>query len=367
MEQNSFAYDGSKIPSPSAKGRDCAIYIHQHICISPQHTSDTIDLDKVEHSEEGKLAALEPTLEGVPPGMIRRMSKAVRMGLGAGLPIVAGNRIDGIIIGTANGGMDDCIKFLNQIIDYDEGLLTPGSFVQSTPNAIAGQLSLITKNHHYNATHVHLGLAFENALIDAKMLLGDNPGAQYLVGAVDEISTYNYNIDYLAGWYDKTIESENLYNTNLPATIAGEGAAMFLVSHEPENAIAKIAAIESLHTTDLNTVKDRFKDFLAKQKIDASKTVYVSGENGDTRLNPFYAACEDLMKESPIIRYKHLTGEYPTASSFATWLASFILQNQSAPNSLYKNNSRPNQIEDVVLYNNYHGIQHSFLLLSMVK
>ncbi|RZM12149.1 MAG: hypothetical protein EOO88_45975 [Pedobacter sp.] len=124
------------------------------------------------------------------------MGKAVRMGVGAAMPLLQHQEaVDGIIIGTANGGMEDCIKFLNQVIDYDEGLLTPGNFVQSTPNAVAGQLGLMTKNQCYNITHVHRGLSFEMALIDAMMQVKENPGKQYLLGSVDEISDYNFNID----------------------------------------------------------------------------------------------------------------------------------------------------------------------------
>ncbi len=339
------------------------MFIHQHICISPQHTSGDVDLERIESSKDGKLVALEPVLEGVPPGMLRRMSKAVRMGLGAGLPVITKNEVDGIIIGTANGGMEDCIKFLNQIIDFDEGLLTPGNFVQSTPNAIAGQLSLVTKNHNYNATHVHKGLAFENALIDAKMLMAENPQTQYLVGGVDEISTYNYNIDLLDGWYNKNLHSENLYNAHQPATIAGEGAAMFLVSNQQKNAVAKMMAVETVHTPTVASVKQRFESFLKEHGFDASATLFISGENGDTRLQPFYQACEILVDQWPVVRYKHLSGEYPTASSFAVWLACYALQQQSLPPHFYKNNVRINKLQHVVLYNNYHGRQHSFIAL----
>ena len=340
------------------------MYIHQHICISPQHTAGDIDLENIVHSKDGKLVAREPVLEGVPPGMLRRMSKAVRMGVGAGLPIVKKYNVDGIIIGTANGGMEDCIKFLNQIIDYDEGLLTPANFVQSTPNALAGQLSLATKNHCYNATHVHLGLAFENALIDAKMLLHDHPGTQYLVGGVDEISTYNYNIDFLAGWYNKTVESDNLYNANIPATIAGEGAAMFLVNDKTENSLAKITGISNIHTTDLEIVKNNFQNFLQEQNFDKTNTLLVSGENGDTRLNPFYDEIQEMTGEIPVVRFKHLSGEYPTAASFAVWLACHSLEQQKLPEELYKNDLRPRGFKNVLIYNHYHGKQHSFLLIS---
>lgn len=340
------------------------MYILQHICISPQHTNGNIDIEQIESSLDGKLVALEPPLEGVPPGMLRRMSKAVRMGIGAGLPLIQQNEVDGIIIGTANGGMEDCIKFLNQIIDYDEGMLTPANFVQSTPNAIAGQLSMITRNHHYNATHVHLGLAFENALLDAMMLLQENPGSRYLTGGVDEISTYNYNIDFLAGWYNKGICSQQLYEAGLPATIAGEGAAMFIVSNRAEKALAKISEIETLHCMQISQAKDRFQLFLQRQNFNPATTLFISGENGDTRLNPFYEACEALVGDVAVARYKHITGEYPTASSFAVWLACYALKQQSLPNHFYKNDTRASCIETILLYNQYHGKQHSFIAIT---
>src|SRR5947199_9689893 len=120
----------------------------------------------------------EPEYPGIPPGVKRRMGKSVRMAVGAALPVLEKfPKPDGIIIATANGGMEDCIKFLNQIIEFNEGLLTPGSFVQSTSNAAAAQIALLTKNHHYNITHVHRGLAFESALMDIMMSLKEVPDA----------------------------------------------------------------------------------------------------------------------------------------------------------------------------------------------
>lgn len=341
------------------------MYIHQHICISPQQTNGVVDLETINASVEGKLLAMEPQLQGVPPAMLRRMSKAVRMGIGAGLPLIKEREIDGIIIGTANGGMEDCIRFLNQIVDYDEGLLTPANFVQSTPNAIAGQLSLLTKNRSYNATHVHNGLAFENALIDAKMCLSENPGLQYLVGGVDEISSYNYNIDYLAGWYDKTKSNEDLYSTDAPGTIAGEGAAMFVVNNTAAGAWGCVEAIEAFESTDKEYIESRFRRFLNTCGGDTNHTLLVSGENGDNRFLPVYATCEFAIGSSiPVARFKHLTGEYPTSSSFALWLACHALKNQSLPAHFYKNEHNLKQIDQAILYNQYQGKQHSFICVS---
>ena len=113
-------------------------YIHKASCISAQQSFGDINLQQLNNPVIKKMLAAEPGYEGIPPGILRRMGKAVRIGVGAALPLIKDRTdINGFIIGTANGGMEDCIKFLNQIIQYEEGQLTPGNFVQSTPNAIA--------------------------------------------------------------------------------------------------------------------------------------------------------------------------------------------------------------------------------------
>ena len=208
------------------------LYIHQTYCISAQKNLVQEDIELVNEPVDKKLLAIEPSYEQIPPGILRRMGKALRMGVGAASPLMNQQAsIDGIIIGSANAGMDDCVKFLNQIIQYDEGQLTPGSFVQSTSNVIAGQLGMISKNKGYNITHIHLGLAFENALLDAIMQLNANPANSYLLGGVDDISPYHYNIETLAGSYKKEeVSNRHLYETDNPGCIVGECAAMFVVS-----------------------------------------------------------------------------------------------------------------------------------------
>lgn len=342
------------------------MYIHQYTCISPQQKDENVNLEHIVPSQDGKYLAQEPVLQGVPPGMVRRMSKSVRIGIGAGLPLIKDNKPNGIIIGTANGGMEDCIKFLNQIIDFEEGLLTPGSFVQGTPNAIAGQLSLITKNQNYNATHVHNGLSFENALLDAFMLIKDNPQTSYLLGGVDEISSYNYNIETLGGWYDTRLTNENLYMAQLPATIAGEGATMFMVSGVPNNAVARVSAIEFFHATDATYVQQRVADFLKQHDVALNETIFISGENGDVRALPFYEHCEAILDTSiPIIRFKHIVGEYPTAIAYGLWLACHMLQTQQPlPTHFYKRKGTDIPIKNFLLYNQYHGKQHSLMLVT---
>jgi len=342
-------------------------YIHHTVCISPQHTFSTINIDDLVESAENKLNALEPAYSGVAPAMLRRMGKAVRIGVGAAMPLLANAPMPGgIILGTANGGMGESVKFLQQIVEYNEDMLTPGNFVQSTANATASQISLITGNKGYNTTHVHRGLAFENAMIDAAMMSKEHRETSYLLGGVDEISTYNYNIDYLEGLYKKEkISNKDLYNVNTVGTIAGEGAAMFLINSNAENALAKVQAVAAIHSADEEYITAQLQHFLhthlpAGEEVD----LLLSGENGDNRYIHFYEGCEQVAGDGlTVARFKHMCGEYPTAPAFALWLACVISGPSTLPSHMVKKASAKTEFKNVLIYNNYKGVQHGFILV----
>jgi len=343
-------------------------HIHKANCISPQESFQQINLETLHDPVGKKMLSVEPGYENIPLGILRRMGRAVRIGVGTAIPIIKETAAaDGIIIGTANGGMEDCIKFLNQIIQYEEGQLTPGNFVQSTTNAIAAQLGILNSNRSYNITHVHRGLSFENAAIDAAMQLVENKTNSYLLGAVDEISAYNFNIEYLGDWYkDEDVLASELYTGDTKGSIAGEGAAMFLVNKNKEDAIATMQAIHMLHTENEVLVAQQLRHFIethlpAGEKID----LLLSGENGDNRILKYYTAAEKLMDEDvAIARFKHMTGEFTTASSIATWLATYILQQQQMPAHMTKRAGHSSTYKNILIYNNYRGAQHGFMLIS---
>ena len=298
------------------------------------------------------------------------MGKSVRMAVGSALPLLENARAmpDGIVIGTSNGGMEDCIKFLTQILEYNEGLLTPGNFVQSTANASAAQIALVTKNHEYNITHVHRGLAFENALLDTLMLLKENPDSTFLLGAVDEISEFNYNIDRLAGCFrDQPVSSFDLLDHPEKGTIAGEGSFMTIINNQKENASAELVAVKTIHSTEPQCVLACMETFLIEH-TEALKMpdLLITGENGDVRLNDFYKTIENYFPESlPIARFKHLCGEYSTATSFASWLASEIFINKGISSILMKRGDIKD-CRQILIYNNFRGLQHSFILMNAV-
>jgi hypothetical protein len=345
-------------------------YFHQSICISPQVTFPEPDLTQMRVSENNLLNVVEPDYPGIPPGVKRRMGKSVRMAVGAALPLLGKYpQPDGMIIATANGGMEDCIKFLNQIIEYNEGLLTPASFVQSTSNAAAAQIALVTKNHNYNITHVHRGLAFENALMDTVMSLKEYPDTAFLLGCTDEISAYNYNIDGLAGAFRKEpVSNRDLFTTSAAGTIPGEGSFMVWMNNQKEDATASLDAVRTIHSEDPVGVLNVLNKFLS-ENLPAGEMpdLLITGENGDDRLMKYYDAVESSFPDSvAVARFKHLCGEYCTASSFACWLSFQILKDGRIPSLLLKKNATEKPVKRILIYNNYRGAQHAFILISAV-
>jgi len=341
-------------------------YIHQSSCISHQPTFNEVDLEDLKPIENNLVHAIEPKYENVPLGQLRRMGRALRMGVGTCMKLLGTNKVDGLLIGTANGGIEDSIMFLNQIHDYEEGRLTPTAFVQSTYNAIAGMVGMITVNHGYNATHVHRGHAFENVALDAAMLLKENPDNCYLIGGVDEISVKNHRLVSLAGWYrHDNVSNADLYKGIAPGTLPGEGSAMFIVNNKSDNAKAKLTSLRMVNSFDENVVKEQLNLFLKDNpgKID----LFLQGENGDNRLLKYYTACEGLMtNETTAARFKHAFGEFQTVSALAVWLANYVLQNQKLPEHFIKKNSTT-EFKRILIYNNYQGAQHSFMLVERVK
>ena len=340
-------------------------------CISPQKTSEDSFLEgEILVHSGNRYAAFEPAYGAViPAGLLRRMGKAVRMGVGAGLPLIKQfPDLEAIILGTANGGLEDCLKFLNQIVDYEEGTLTPTNFVQSTPNAVAGNLALMSKNTGYNATHVHNGLAFECALLDAMLLFEEKKVKSLLLGTIEEISDYNYNIDFLNGSFKyENSNSETLLTSDTPGTVCGEGAAMFVLeAAKSENTLAQIVDVDQISYSDENERDLRLNLFLDKNGLSTDDIdLAILGLNGDNRNDQLYTRLyRKFFYDSSICSYKNFVGDYPTSSSFATWLAVQFLSGKPVPSQLLVSRSTiARKPQNVLIYNHYRGVQHGWILL----
>ncbi|AEA43448.1 beta-ketoacyl synthase chain length factor [Fluviicola taffensis] len=343
------------------------MYIKDLIAISPQKTHD-LSFEKGDWQvlTDYMYRAIEPSYQNlIPNAQLRRMGKAVRMGMGASLPLMGRNeKPDAIIFGTANGGLEDCIKFLNQIVEYDEGTLTPTNFVQSTPNALAGQVALLSENMAYNMTHVNGSLAFESALLDASLFFEEHTASEksILLGAIEEISDYNYNIDRLGDRFKTDLISNNeLLTSHSNGSYCGEGSTQFILSNNPTNNLAKFTGFKQSSNLSLSELPHFLMEFLEEQRLAIGDIdCLLLGKSGDIRTDNWYVELEQIFGKIPTVYYKKAVGEYRTVSAFASYLAVRLLNGEAQ--HVFENEPQFTP-KTILIYNHFDAIRHSLILI----
>lgn len=242
------------------------------------------------------------------PVQLRRMSKILRMSVACSLDCLEQSGVkspDAIIVGTGLGCLDDTEKFLRNFISINDGLIPPTSFIQSTHNTIAGQISLILQNHNYNMTHTQNTLSFELALQDAFLCLDDG-SENLLVGAADE------HIEIL-----DDISAKIGYN-NLKLT---SGASFFIVSNKNSN--VRVSNVGSFGL--FNSLLECVKEFFFASNIDLNTVDLILYS---TLLENSKNEILDLFKGKPVLDYNKYSGIYFTNSAFAMHFAIDILENR---------------------------------------
>ncbi len=347
------------------------IYIRATGNISPQKTFGQVDFltEPVVHTGT-RLTCLEPDYkEIIDVKLIRRMSRIIKMGVAAAMECLkeAGVGVpDAVVTGTAYGCLQDTEVFLTRIVENKEEMLTPTAFIQSTHNTVGAQIALMLQCHQYNNTFVHRGLSFESALLDGMMLLLENPDARVLAGAVDEITNTSHTLLNRMGLYRQDpVSSPDLFTTRSRGTIAGEGAAFFLLTGQASPAdIARLDVITTFYNPGNITETERLiSSFLASRSIRMDDIdILVTGRNGDEKNDQVYDQLQaSALKGPQSVNYKHLCGEYPTSTAFALWLAANILKTGRLPTAI---GARTAPIRRILIYNHSHNRHHSLLLVS---
>ena len=349
-------------------------YIRSAITISPQKTfNNSAFLNNLVEYNDNCLTSIEPDYsEAIDPRLIRRMSRIIKMSVASALACLKDAGIaspDAIVTGTAYGCLEDTGIFLTNMIQEDEEPVTPVAFVQSTHNTIGAQVALLIKCSRYNNTFVSGGASFENALLDAMMLLSENNTANVLVGGMDEITDMSHTVLSRMGLYKRpSVSNLNLFNTNSKGTINGEGAAFFLLKNIPSpNDLACIDAVGTFYKPkDVAEIQQHIDSFLASQSINYPDIdLLIVGKNGDIKNDAIYTALQQsVFNGIASVNYKHLCGEYPTSTAFAAWLGANIIKNNSIPVVLDCRDKSKSKISKVLIYNHYQNIYHSLILMS---
>ncbi len=334
------------------------LYIKSATAISPQKSFDgAFSVDEPELYTTNRLRCVEPDYKQIiDPKLIRRMSRIIKMGVATASECLQKAGIgsqQAIITGTAYGCLDDTGIFLSKMIEYKEETLTPTAFIQSTHNTVGAQIALMLQCHSYNNTFVHRGFSFENALLDAQMLLQENEAENVLVGGIDETTDISHAVLSRFGLYKSVLENNlQLFSNNTKGTIAGEGAAFFVLSNQPSN--DNQAILEGMTTfykpTENSEIRQQIELFLVNTNTElADIDLVILGRNGDMKSDQIYEnLCQLVFTNNPTTNYKHLCGEYPTSTAFALWLA-------TGPTYSAKK---------ILIYNHYQNVHHSLFLVS---
>ncbi len=349
------------------------MYIKSIVALSAQETFENNHLPHHINTSSQWLGCINPEFKKyIPAKVLRRMNRMNRLCLVAASQTMSGAQLltpDAIITATSNGCMEDSESFLNQILDNDEKLLTPTSFIQSTHNAVGSNLALAYQCKGYNMVYTQQTSAFEAALLDAVLRLQTDKIDHVLVGASDEITAENYRLKKKEGrWKCSGEDNLELLKSSTPGAIPGEGAVFMLVTKDKKGAELELKGVDLFYRLPHNMrIIEKITSFLQRhgERIDAIDT-FLLGIDGDANYRKIY---DDLLSELPeksnIAYYKHLCGDYDTDGAFAVWVASRLVnESENSDDVFIRNTNR--KTKKVLVIKQGRGKNYSFVLLNSI-
>lgn len=344
--------------------------------ISPQKTFERdIFLTEITEYDKNVLTCVVPNFKDyINPIQMRRLSRMLRIGLSSAVICLRESNVqmpDGIITATGYGFLDETAKFLRELLEQGERQLTPTYFMQGTSNALAGLVALTIKCMGYNNTYVSKGFAFENAMIDAMMQLNEKPEANLLVGSYDEAAEVQYNASIRASHF-KTEHIKNLsvFNTNTKGSIQGEGSGFFMLSGKSApSSWCILTDMQMVYKPAPGELENSLNSFLADNNVSLDKVdLIISGASGDVQHDGYLNAfIDNHFSETMKTRFKHLSGEYSTATSFALWLGASVLKRQQVPEIIKPQpGQQSDNLDTVLIINQYMGKSFTFILLAKI-
>jgi len=353
------------------------LYIQSAVAISPQPTFDRQDfLQTVVSSDTGKLYVTEPDYRPfINPVAIRRMSRLMKMAISAAVQCVNEAEVmtpDGIITGTGRGSMTDTEHFLNDMIRLEEGAMNPTSFIQSTYNSPNGWIAMLLKCTAYNQTYVHRGSSLELALLDVQLILaeGGEETRNVLAGSYDELTDDYFLVKGKINYWKDVIPPslELLQHTDTPGTIGGEGSAFFTFSNKPGKARAMVQDLTLIQEANDENVLHAVQEVINRASLNIGDIdLLLLGVNGDKNQHNYYLpVVEWFGDQATVAGFKHLCGEYDTATGFALWLCDWLIKNGAVPEILEISSYKKRVPRKILLVNHYILGSASVMLISEV-
>jgi 3-oxoacyl-(acyl-carrier-protein) synthase len=328
------------------------------------------------------------------PGRIKRMGRGQEMAIAAvkcaldscaerAAPPARGSGT-AVSVGTAWAEEGDEIIFLEHLIKLGEKAAKPAYFVNSVKNALASQLALTYGFQGENQTFAHDALSFESALWQGARLLCAGRARHAVVCGVEALFEFQEIHGHLRGWYGTDPSPLTPLSAHKRAmgqgTLPGEGAAAFVLTAPgvvaaPLARLVGVRARGPLQRAPVLTGKNELAFALQALSDTGTSLDHVSlvlmGANGDPALDAIYAeVAQGLRARAPGLAmgvYRHLTGDFATASALGLELAVGTVAGRSSPNKILVVDGSlgsAGSIRHVLLYHLTSAGYHSVMIVS---
>ena len=200
------------------------------------------------------------------------------------------------------------------------------------------------------------------------MKIEEEEAKTILCGAVDEIAEHTMSLLSLAGFIKNKNQSPfSVLNPTTKGAVFSEGSTFFILENEKKpHSYAEVLAVEIINKLEIEDIEPKAKDFLQTNGLQIEDIdAVILGFNGDVDFDIYYnKLSENVFENTPQVYYKHLSGEYNTASAFGLFVGSKIIKTQQIPTILKVNLIEKTHYKTILLYNQYRGLDHSFVLIS---
>ncbi len=217
----------------------------------------------------------------------------------------------GIIVATGLGSHATIFKFLDGVIEYGEGNVSPTTFAHSIHNSAASYVAAALDCKGPTMTITSFYFAFQQALLLASAWLSEGRVTRVLVGISEECSTAmeyicSKKLSVAAGG-----KMNPLSCSAKPETVPGEGSIFFLVTLDPDKkkygAFSEIKMGKNMQGWD-----DAELSVISAQGMAGSEEIYARA----------------VKKEAPAAAYSNIYGGMTAAGAFECAAAALMLKKQ---------------------------------------
>ncbi len=161
----------------------------------------------------------------------------------------------GVIVGTAFGPHVTTFSFLDGILDFGDGAVSPTAFSHSVHNAAASYIAMTLDVRGPTLTLTHFHFAFHQAVLLARIWLDQGRCDAVLVGVADELGTV---MEYACGRM-LTPARDGRINpfafSSSPEVVPGEGSVFFLLTKNAAGAgYGRVAGVVQSPVSGLDPV-----------------------------------------------------------------------------------------------------------------